>query len=134
MNSVTKDKLPSHAMGKERHTHSTTHRYFTSLCMAHSRDPDSIPGQSIQDLWWTRWHQERLSYKYFSLTLIHSPNTNAMSSQQLTVPLNTTIKTDTSLHNQQSPRSHFHGSYSHGIATGTPPSFINGARILENYG
>ena len=102
MNSVTKEKPPSHTMGKDTHTYTHTHTphththactrthihtctHTTHACMrthivqltdtsqvcatAHSRGPDSIPGQSVQDLWWTRWRQERLSYKYFSLTL-----------------------------------------------------------------
>jgi hypothetical protein len=31
--------------------------------------PGSIPGQSLQNLWWTKWHWDRFFSGYFSLSL-----------------------------------------------------------------
>jgi hypothetical protein len=32
-------------------------------------DPGSIPGQSVLDLWWTKWPWERFYFKYFCFPL-----------------------------------------------------------------
>jgi hypothetical protein len=31
----------------------------------HRRGPDSVPGQSMWDLWWTKWQWEKLFSEYF---------------------------------------------------------------------
>ena len=138
MNSVTKEKLPSHAMGKDTHTHTLYNSQILHKSVPWPTAEAQIQSQvSPYRIYGGQGGTKRgcptstsvLTCQYQSnsapYSFIHSPNANAMLSQQLTVSLNTTIKTDTSLHNQQSSRRHFHGSYSHRIYV---------IRILENYG
>jgi hypothetical protein len=50
------------------------------LLVCHCRDPGSMPGQSIWDLWWIKWCWNRFPTNYFGVSLYHS--TNSMSSSQ----------------------------------------------------
>jgi len=63
-------------------------RYGLEVASFSRGSPDSIPGQSVWHLWWTRWHCDRFLSQYFSFPLsvpfhqcsipIHSPTTHAI--------------------------------------------------------
>jgi hypothetical protein len=49
--------------------------------------PGSIPGQSMWDLWWTRWHWNKSFCKYFSFPLLALFSTASYSFIDLSVCL-----------------------------------------------
>jgi hypothetical protein len=75
IHSIVWEHLPLSDGNKPQFTWTSTwlgqcHGSSMSSSAAHRKGPDSIPGQSVWDLWQTKWHCDRFSFRVLQSTYI----------------------------------------------------------------